>query len=139
MVQIVREYLNGLIEESPLKDVIAAWYQKVRLRVMPPPADEIVLPDTARLEQAASAVLRRAVPQSQDVANALKAARNEPPAVADVELANATRYRQERTGPCDSICRLATPPGTLHEPVVKPPEPGEPDLPADPFRDLPHL
>jgi hypothetical protein len=139
VVQIVREYLNGLIEESPLKDVIAAWYRKVRWHVMPLPADEIVVPDATRLEKAASAELGRAVPRSQDVASALKAARNEPPAVADVELTNATRYRQEGTGPCDSICRLATPPGTLHEPAVKPPEPREPDLPADPFRDIPHL
>jgi len=136
VVQIVREYLRGLIEESPLKDIVAAWYRKIRWRVVPPPAGEIVVPDAARLEKAAFAELNRATPQSQDVTNVLTAIRGEPPAVAAVDLTNATRYTQEGTGPCDSICRLAKPPGAPNEPVVKPPEPVEPELPH--IGDIPH-
>jgi hypothetical protein len=138
VVQIVREYLSGLIEESPLKDIIAAWYRNSRWHAAPPPAGEIVVPDAARLEKAASAELNNTVPQGQDVTNALKAIWDESPAVAAVELTNATRYRQEGTGPCDSTCRLATPHGAPDEPVVKPPEPAGPEPPADPFGGLPH-
>jgi hypothetical protein len=138
VVQIIREYLNGLIEESPLKDIVAAWYRNIRWRGAPPPADEIIDPNAARLENAASAELNRAAPESQDVTNVLKAIRDEPPAVAAVELTNATRYGQEGTGPCDSICRLDAPSGAPGEPVVKPPEPVEPEPPADPFVDFPH-
>jgi hypothetical protein len=133
VVQIIREYLNGLIEESPLKEIIAAWYRNIRWRAVPPPADEIVNPDAARIEKAASAELDRTVPHGQGVTNVLKAIRDESPAEAAVELINATRYGQEGTGPCDSICRL-TAPGALREPVV---EPGEPEPPADPFVDFP--
>jgi hypothetical protein len=133
VVQIIREYLNGLIEESPLKEIIAAWYRNIRWRAAPPPADEIVNPDAARIEKAASAELDRTVPYGQGVTNVLKAIRDESPAVAAVELTNATRYGQEGTGPCDSICRL-TAPGALREPVV---EPGEPEPPTDPFVDFP--
>ena len=137
VVQIVREYLSGLIEESPLKDIVAAWYRNIRWRTVPPPADEIVDPDAARLEKAASAELDRTAPQGRDVTNTLKAIRDELPAIAAVELTNATRYAQEETGPCDSICRLAAPPGAPDGPVVNPPEPVDPE-PVDPFGDFPH-
>ena len=136
VVQIVREYLSGLIEESPLKDVIATWYRNIHMRVVPR-ADDIVVPDATRLEKAALAELNDAAPGGQDVTNVLRATHDETSAVATVELANATRYEQEGTGPCDSICRLAAPPGGP-EPVVKPPEPVEPEPPADPFGDIPH-
>ena len=43
VVQIVREYLSGLIEESPLKDVIATWYRNIHMRVVPR-ADDVVVP-----------------------------------------------------------------------------------------------
>jgi hypothetical protein len=136
----VREYLSGLVEESPLKDIFAAWYRHV-VGVVPPPADEIVVPNAARLEEAASAELDRADPQRDGVIIDLEVIRDKPLVVAAVELANATRYAQEGTGSCD-ICSHVEPPeigpGVPHEPVVKPPEPVEPELPGDPFGEIPH-
>jgi hypothetical protein len=53
VVQIVMEYLSGLIEDSPLKDVFAAWLEHVPRGGHPPGAATIVVPDPANLEQAA--------------------------------------------------------------------------------------
>ena len=53
VVQIVTEYLSGLIEDSPLKGVFAAWLEHVPRGGQPPGATAIVVPDPANLEQAA--------------------------------------------------------------------------------------
>jgi hypothetical protein len=53
VVQIVMEYLSGLIEDSPLKGVFAAWLEHVPPGGQPPGATTIVVPDPANLEQAA--------------------------------------------------------------------------------------
>lgn len=52
IVQIVREYLGGLVEEGPLKETLAAWARHVP-GARPPAPGEIVLPNATRLEQQA--------------------------------------------------------------------------------------
>jgi hypothetical protein len=59
VVQIIREYLSGLIEFSPLKDVFAGWVDKLRGGTAPPPARDIVVPDPAKLKDAAAAQMKR--------------------------------------------------------------------------------
>ena len=114
VVQIIREYLSGLVEGSRLKDVFAAW---VRNRADAPgggsppgPAglpgpDKLVVPDPQRLEIAALTLLIRvrftvrvASPLAGDQAE--RRTMSEPPLDAAVDLANEARFLREDTGPC---------------------------------------
>ena len=93
--QIVREYLSGLIEGSPLKDVLATWAEHLT-RATPLDTRTLVVPDPAQLKQAAS----NALPADTILDPAATRALGEPPLAAAVDLANQARYSQEHSGPC---------------------------------------
>jgi hypothetical protein len=117
--QIVREYLSGLIEGSPLKDVFATWAEHLT-RATSPDARTLVVPDPAQLEQAAS----DALPADTILDPAVTRALGGPPLAAAVDMANQARYFQEHTGPCPGCGAADNTPG----------QPGEPheDDPAEP-------
>jgi hypothetical protein len=117
--QIVREYLGGLIEDSPLKDVFAAWAERLSGSKAPADADALVVPDPARLEQTATAELSReytALGTGDPVTDPLvtdpsyASALKESPIDASVDLANQVRYAQENDGsPCPGCARPENP------------------------------
>jgi hypothetical protein len=116
VVQVIKEYLSGLIENSPVKDVFAAWAGRIAGRSAPRPAAEIVVPDPERLKEAAataaaSEVARTPVTDPAAVGRFL----GETAVVAAVDLANQVRYLQENSGPCDG-CARPEPPGGRHGP-----------------------
>jgi hypothetical protein len=86
IVQILREYLSGLIEFSPLKDVLAA---------------RVVIPEPDKLKDAAVTELAREM-QSTPVTDpaAVRRLEAETGVVAAVRLVNQIRYLQEDSGPC---------------------------------------
>jgi hypothetical protein len=108
--EIVRDYLQGLVEESGLKDVFAAWAGRLAGTEPPPDAETAVVPDPQRLEQAASAALSRestATGATDPVTDPILAddpaysrALREAPLAAAVSLANQARFLQENSGPC---------------------------------------
>jgi hypothetical protein len=53
VVAVITEYLSGLIEDSPLKAVFAAWLERVPRGQQPPDAVTMVVPDPAGLALAA--------------------------------------------------------------------------------------
>jgi hypothetical protein len=143
VVQIVREYLSGLVEGSRVKDVFAAWARQFAGRgtapppaetAVPPAADKLVVPDPPRLELATLVVLLR-VRLTVELANPFSGDRaeqrtlSESAADAAVDLANEARYLQEGTGPCVD-CPRPLRPGD--EPFERPGEhPEEPhDVPV---------
>jgi hypothetical protein len=105
--QVVREYLSGLVEDSPLKDTFGTWLEHVPGAKPPPAADAMVIPDPPRLEKAA-AVMLTAELTADDITTAgqaagdpaLTRARGESPVAAAVDLANQARYLQDGTGSC---------------------------------------
>jgi hypothetical protein len=106
IIQIIREYLSGLVENSPLKEVFAAWAERVTSGTTPPRADTMVVPDPEQLEQAALTALsqERARAQLTDPSTPDEAqtrTQTESPADAAVDLVNEARYLHEHTGPCD--------------------------------------
>ena len=109
VVQVVREYLAGLIEDSPLKDMFAAWIERLPGAKPPPDAAAEVVPVPARLEQAATAELSaafRAAGAADPVTDpfatdpALLGAQAEDPLDGAVDLVNQARYAQQDRGPC---------------------------------------
>lgn len=136
-IQVVGEYLSGLIEESPLKDAFAAWSRR---HITLPTADEIVVPDAAALEQAASAELTGVETRLNVKVKGDALMRAEPQIVQAVDEVNDARYLQEQTGPCDG-CTVVSP----HRPETPRPGPGHGDNPdpidnpdpVDPL-DIPH-
>ncbi len=116
--QIVTEYLSGLIEGSPLKDTFAAWAGRLAGAKTPPDADQVVIPDPRRLEQAALIVLSAHVvivdPSVTDPA--FTQAEAESPVDAAVDLANQSRYSQEGSGPCVGCVRSPVDPDNPVEP-----------------------
>lgn len=114
VIQIVREYLSGLVEQSPLKDVFAGWSRHV-LRTGPPAAETIALPDGTRLREQA---LEEARADGITINRGAIQARS--PEAAAVDVADGTD-KALATGHCD-IC--------LHVPVrfEPPPEPEPPGL-----------
>jgi hypothetical protein len=94
IVQIIREYLSGLIEFSPLKDVLA---------------DHVVVPDPDKLKNAAEAELVKEVATTpvSDPAT-IKRLEAETGVAAAVNLANQTRYLQEDSGPCQGCTAPVT-------------------------------
>src|SRR4030081_724071 len=53
IVELMREYLGGLVENSLLKAVLASWVGRLSGAPGPPRAVDILVPDPARLRQAA--------------------------------------------------------------------------------------
>jgi hypothetical protein len=109
VVQIVREYLAGLIEDSPLKDTFAAWIGHLPGAKPPPDAAAEVVPVPDQLEQAATAELSAAFtaaggadPVTDPLATdpALSKAQAEDPLAGAVDIINQARYAQDQSGPC---------------------------------------
>jgi len=121
LMQVVGEYLSGLIEESPLKDIFAALSRR---HITPPSADEIVVPDAARLEQAASAELTGVEARLNVKIKGDALMRDEPQIVQAVDDVNDARYLQEQSGPCDG-CTVVSP----HRPETPQQGPGHGDNP----------
>jgi hypothetical protein len=114
IVQVIKEYLSGLVESSPLKEVFATWAKRLTGRTTPPQADQMVVPDPLRLEVAASVVLTQelrtivlADPLTYD--QTLKRTLSESPVSAAVDLTNQARYLDEGSGPCDGCPRPLRP------------------------------
>jgi hypothetical protein len=131
VVQVVREYLAGLIEDSPLKDTFAAWIERLPGAKPPPgPAAEVV-PVPERLEQAAAEELSTAFtaagdedPVTDEFATdpALSKAQAEDPLDGAVDIVNQARYAQEQSGPCAGCSVPASGDDNL---------PGDNNLPGD--------
>jgi hypothetical protein len=107
IIQIVREYLGGLVEGGPLKDVFAAWARRVPIpdRLFP---DKVVIPDVLRLQLAASRALVRRLLASHGrafIPPTTRRSPNESPGDRAVDLANQVRYFDEGTGPCSDCAR----------------------------------
>ncbi|MGH3248987.1 MAG: hypothetical protein ACRDOI_22670, partial [Trebonia sp.] len=100
VVQIVREYLSGLIEESPLKDTFAAWTERLAGALRPPDAETLVVPQPVKL---ATEAMRTELKEDEEdgFATALPSTEHESAVDAAVDLVNQTRYLSEGgTGPC---------------------------------------
>jgi hypothetical protein len=107
VVQVLREYLIGLVEASSLKETLAAWAAKVTGQSGGPPdaGAEAVVPEPQRFEGAAEqAVLAAftATPPADPLAanDAVRNLRSKGALEAAVGLMNQVRYLQEATGPC---------------------------------------
>ena len=125
IAQVIKEYLSSLVEESPLRDVFAAWAGRIAGRDEPPGAAEAVVPDPARLKDAALAAAGREVartPVTDPAAVSRLAA--ETGVTAAVDLANQVRYLQEGNGPCEG-CTRREPPAERRGPDDHPFEPPE--------------
>jgi hypothetical protein len=110
IVQVIKEYLSSLIEDSPLKDVFAAWAGRLAGHGEPPAAAAAVIPDPERLKDAAVAAAGRELARTPvtDPAEIVRLA-GEAGVVAAVDLANQVRYLQEGNGPCDGCTRPERP------------------------------
>jgi hypothetical protein len=119
VVQVVREYLSGLIENSPLRDVFAAWAGRITGRSAPPPAAELVIPDPGRLKDAADTAMTSELAKTP-VTDRAAAERlgGETGIVAAVKLANQIRYLQEGSGPCGGCAQPEHPPVPGPEPDI---------------------
>jgi hypothetical protein len=134
ILQVVKEYLSGVVESSPLKEVFAAWARRAVADDAVPPADEVVVPDPRRIRIAAEVMLievhlkvRVADPFAPDQAR--DRTRTEPDIAAAVDLTNEARFLTERRGPCAG-CPRPLRPG--EEPFQRPGEPGREERPRPP-------
>jgi hypothetical protein len=115
VLEIVREYLTGLIEESPIKDWFASWAERLGGAEAPPDAETLVVPDPAKLKNAAYTALSDEFTEAglADVFSAsvngnaafvgdpaLATALGESPLNAAVDLANQGRYLEQNSGSC---------------------------------------
>lgn len=110
VVQVVREYLAGLIEDSSLKDTFAAWIGRLPGAKPPPEVAAEVVPVPERLEQAATAQLSaefagegedNPVTDSLFVSDpALTKAQSEAPLDGAVDIINQARYARDQSGAC---------------------------------------
>jgi hypothetical protein len=122
VVQIVREYLSGLIEESPLKDVFAAWTEHLAGALRPPDAGALVVPQPVQLETEALLTQLKADEQD-DFATTLPSTGHESAVDAAVDLANQARYLSEGdAGPCAGCAPDESRDEPGHEPVHEPVE-----------------
>jgi hypothetical protein len=119
VVQIVREYLSGLVEESPLKDVFAAWTERLAGAVRPPDAQTLVVPEPEKL--ATEALLAQVKAEEEDhFATTLPGTAHESAVDAAVDLANQTRYLSEGgSGPCTGCAHFEPHEEPFHEPVIE--------------------
>ncbi len=121
-LQIIEEYLTGLVEESNLKDTFAEWTERLAGAPAPPDADAIVIPDPGKLEHVAYEELdsefaaqgnASEFSDDQAVSNAL----SESPIGAAVTL--ASQSLQVNSGSCPAC--------TPSAPDDEPPEPPSDD------------
>ena len=119
VVQVVREYLSGLVEESPLKDVFAAWTERLAGAVRPPDAETLVVPEPQKL--ATEALLAQLKAEENDhFATTLPSTAHEGALDAAVDLANQARYLSEGgSGPCAGCARFEPHDEPVHEPVIE--------------------
>jgi hypothetical protein len=114
VLQVVREYLSGLVEDSPLTAVFAAWTGKAARRgggsAGPLPATDAgvsaVVPDPRKLEAAAESAMNKASASMSpldllDTSGEMDSLLRKNPVVVAVDLVNQVRYLQEDTGPCE--------------------------------------
>jgi hypothetical protein len=116
-LQIVREYLSGLVEDSGIKDRFAAWVEHLAGANAPPDADTMVGPDPGKLEHAAYEALASEFAAAGDASEfdsdqAVSDAMSESPVAAAVSLAGQSV--QDGGGSCAGCA----PPGPDDEPVV---------------------
>ena len=123
VVQIVREYLSGLVEESPLKDVFAAWTERLAHARRPPDAQTLVIPDPLKLETEA-AYTQFKEDEKDHFATLLPSTARESPVDAAVDLANQARYLSEGSaGPCAGCTPVESHDEPVHEPIEDHPVP----------------
>jgi hypothetical protein len=123
VVQIVREYLGGLIEESPLKDTFATWTARLAGAHRPPDADTLVVPQPLRLETEAL-IMQIKAEEKDHFATTLPSIAQEIPVDAAVDLANQTRYLSEGgAGPCEGCTHVEFHDEPVHEPFEDHPIP----------------
>ncbi|HEX6473071.1 MAG TPA: hypothetical protein VF069_28535 [Streptosporangiaceae bacterium] len=111
IIQIVREYLGGLVEGGRLRDVFAAWAQHVPIADSLSP-ERVVVPDPLRLRFAAlRALAQRLLSHRARIFTAptRQETPGESPADRAVDVANQVRYFDEGTGPCAGCSRRARP------------------------------
>jgi hypothetical protein len=123
VVQIVREYLSGLIEESPLKDVFAAWTARLTGALRPPEAGRLVVPQPLELEtEALFTRIREA--EKDHFATTMPSTEHENAVDAAVDLANQARYLSEGgAGPCAGCAPVESHDEPIHEPIEDHPVP----------------
>ena len=123
VVQIVREYLGGLVEESPLKDVFAAWTGRLAGTSRPPDAETLVVPDPEKL--ATEALFTQFEAEENDhFATTLPSTEYESPVDAAVDLTNQARYLSEGgSGPCAGCTPFEPHDEPIHEPIEDHPIP----------------
>jgi hypothetical protein len=119
VVQIVLEYLSGLVEESPLKYVFAAWTERLAGAVRPPDAETLVVPEPEKL--ATEALLAQFKAEENDhFATTLPSTEHESTVDAAVDMANQARYLSEGgSGPCAGCARFEPHDEPFHEPVIE--------------------
>lgn len=126
LLQIVKEYLSGLLEEGPLARAFTAWAERLPGSTRPPDAGTMVVPDPVRLAAAAIKAEVTALIEVPHTVTGLPGTAREPggsPATVAVDLANQIRYLYEGTGPCAG-CAARIPgeePGHGGERVPEPP------------------
>jgi len=119
VVQIVREYLSGLVEESPLKDVFAAWTERLAGAVRPPDAETLVVPVPAAL--ATEALIAQLKAEEADhFVTKLPSTEHESAVDAAVDMTNQARYLSEGgSGPCAGCARFEPHYEPVHEHVIE--------------------
>jgi hypothetical protein len=123
VVQIVREYLGGLIEESPLKDVFAAWTERLAGASRPPDAGTLVVPQPVKLETEAL-ITQLEEAEKDHFAVTLPSTGHESAVDAAVDLANQARYLSEGgSGPCAGCTPVESHDEPVHEPFEEHPVP----------------
>jgi hypothetical protein len=123
VVQIVREYLGGLIEESPLKDTFAAWTARLAGAHRPPDTETLVVPQPLRLETEAL-IMQFKAEEKDHFATTLPGTEHESPVDAAVDLVNQARYLSEGgAGPCAGCTHVEFHDEPVHEPFEDHPIP----------------
>jgi hypothetical protein len=111
VVQIVKEYLAGLVENSPLSEIFARWINHHA------PEREVVglvVPDPSKLETAADTAVDNYNYDTSglfypDLDQAMQRFIAESPAMAAIDLTNQLRYMQEGGGPCQHCAQASSP------------------------------
>lgn len=126
VLQIVREYLGGLVEAGPVKTLFSGVADRVK-------GSRLVVPDLFHLELAAAQDLSRTEaktpPDRIGLDPVFQRSITESPATAAADLANEARFLQDPVGPCAGCAPPVRPgeedsriPGG-HDPVREEPVP----------------